>query len=101
MEELSEQEIERLFNLCRLAYSPEEKQAALEGIAKIVRYIDQLAAVPTDEVAPCVFAVLLENLGREDQLNDPDFPPLSRDEFLKAAPAHTAGMVRVPPIMNP
>ncbi len=101
MKELSEPDIERLFSLCRLAYSPEEKKAALQAVAKIIQYIDRLIEVPTDGVEPCVFVVPLENQGREDRLNDPDFPLVSRDEFLKAAPAQTAGMVRVPPVMTP
>lgn len=100
MAELTEEELERLFQLARLAYTEEERQSALRGIAKILKYVERLSAVPTDDVPPCVFAVAVTNMGREDTLNNPHFPPMSRDEFLKASPSHTAGMVRVPPTIS-
>ena len=97
MEKFNEKELEKLTKLCRIECTEEEKKALHHHLAKILQYIDQLNEVDTEGVEPC-YRVLenLSNVMREDQIGE----TLSRELFLANAPAHTGGMVRVPPVIK-
>lgn len=97
MFEFDEKEIDKLARLCRIACTPEEKKALKDQIGGVVKYMDQLKEVDTDGVEPC-YSVLenLTNVMREDEVGE----TLPRELFLGNAPAHTGGMVRVPPVIK-
>ncbi len=95
--ELSEEEIDKLSKLCRIACTTEEKAKLRGNLSKILGYVDQLRQVDTTGVPPCN-TVLEEttNVMRDDEPGD----LLPREVFLANAPAHVGGMIRVPPVIK-
>ena len=68
-----------------------------DDLKRILDFIDLLDQVDTEGVPTCDF--VLKNhrqLLREDRVEE----ILPRDEFLKNAPDHMGGMVKVPPIIR-
>jgi aspartyl-tRNA(Asn)/glutamyl-tRNA(Gln) amidotransferase subunit C len=94
---MTNEEIEKLSKLCRIACSEEEKEILRQNLSKVLGYIDQLKQIETNGIPPCntvlkdLFSVL-----REDEVAD----TLSRETFLANAPQHVGGMVRVPPVIQ-
>ena len=97
MEELKEQDIEKLSKLCRIECTDEEKKTLQGNLSKILNYVAQLQEVDTEGVPPC--NNVLESMGtvwRDDEVGT----LLPREQFLENAPAHTGGMIRVPPVIK-
>lgn len=92
------QTIEALIKLSRIHCTEEEEKELLSSLQKIVAYIEQLSELDTSNVEPC-FQVIptQQNVFREDRVGT----LLPRDEFLKNAPAHVGGMIKVPPVLKP
>ncbi len=97
MSELSDGTIEHLARLSRIAVTDADKKILYEDLNRIVDFIDLLEEVDTEGVATCDFVHKNhKHLLREDKVQD----MLPRDEFLKNAPDHMGGMVKVPPIIK-
>lgn len=93
---ISEEEIDRLSALCRIACTEEEKQSLRQSLTKVLTYVDMLSQVDVTNTPPCNTVLDdLCNVTREDIVQE----LLPRDLFLKESPAHTGGMIRVPPIL--
>ena len=97
MTQFDENGLAKLFHLCRIEYSGEEKKQFLKNFNKILSYIELLQEVQTDHVSPTnhLFETVSNQL-RDDEVSD----LLSRDDFLSNAPSHVGGMVRVPPVIK-
>lgn len=94
---MEESDFIKLTKLCRISCTDEEKVKFLKSLGNILKYIEALKEVNTDNVPPCNTVLeTLSNVMRDDTPG----AILSRDEFLANAPAHTGGMVRVPPVMK-
>jgi len=95
--ELTEEEIDKLSHLCRIACSAEEKAKLKANLSKILNYVDQLRQVDTKDVPPCNSVLEeLKSVMRDDEPGD----ILPREVFLANAPAHVGGMIRVPPVIK-
>lgn len=97
MANLDKETIKKLTRLCRIDCTEEEQDALLIDLKKILEYIEQLQEIDTENVPPCNQVLdNMANVTREDVVGQ----TLDRDFFLANAPSHTAGMVRVPPVMK-
>ena len=95
--DFEEGDIEKLTQLARIDCTGEEKKNLYQNLSKILDYIEQLSELDVSDVAPCNHILpTLKNVLREDVVKE----PLSREEFLKNAPASISSMVRVPPVLN-
>lgn len=94
---MTNDEIEKLSQLCRIACSNDEKEKLRLKLSKVLDYVDQLRLIDTEGLPPC-YTVLegLANVLREDEVAE----ELSRETFLANAPAHVGGMIRVPPVIQ-
>ncbi len=90
--------IKRLAKLCRIACSEEQEDALLHDMQKIIGYVEQLSEINTDAIVPCNYVA--STLSQTPFRADVPGQTLSRDEFLKNAPAHIGGMIRVPPVLR-
>ena len=94
---MEEEDFIKLTKLCRISCTDEEKAKFLKSLGNILKYIEALQEVNTDNIPPCNTVLdTLSNVMREDIPGE----ILSRDAFLANAPAHTGGMVRVPPVIK-
>lgn len=97
MDTLQESDIEKLSKLCRIECSEKEKEKLLANLKKILAYVTQLQEVDTTGVSPCNQVLQdMANVLRKDVSGD----LLEREKFLNNAPAHTGGMIRVPPVIK-
>jgi aspartyl-tRNA(Asn)/glutamyl-tRNA(Gln) amidotransferase subunit C len=95
---LDEPSIKKLIKLCRIHCTEEEEKELLESFEKIVTYFEQLNELDTSDVPPCFQVIASQkNVLREDRIG----ACLPREEFLKNAPAHVGGMIKVPPVLRP
>ncbi|HLH78175.1 MAG TPA: Asp-tRNA(Asn)/Glu-tRNA(Gln) amidotransferase subunit GatC [Candidatus Binataceae bacterium] len=91
--------LERVYDIARLArleLSPEEAQAMVSDLEKILDYVEQLNQLDTSAVAPT--AQVGDMLGglREDNASNTD----RAQEMLANAPAQQEQMFRVPNIIE-
>jgi aspartyl-tRNA(Asn)/glutamyl-tRNA(Gln) amidotransferase subunit C len=90
--------LRKLQTLSRIQCKPEEQEALLESLQNILKHMEQLSKVNTENVTACnhVLGELHYNITRPDALG----PLRSREEFLNNSPSHVGGMIRVPPILK-
>jgi aspartyl-tRNA(Asn)/glutamyl-tRNA(Gln) amidotransferase subunit C len=97
MAHFDEKDLLKLAKLSRIECSEEEQKKLLHNLKNILAYVEQLKEVDTEGVPPCSHVLeTLVNVMREDEVG----ATLSRDLFLSNAPAHTGGMIRVPPVIK-
>ena len=97
MTEITDEDIDHLAQLSRIAVTKEDKKILTQDLKGILDFIDLLDQVDTEGVKTCDF--VLKNhrhLLREDKVEE----ILPRDQFLKNAPEHMGGMIKVPPIIR-
>lgn len=96
MPHLDQEEIKKLTELCRIECTEEEKKNLLKDLESILAYVDQLQEIDTEHTLPCNHVLAdVANVMREDNVGE----TMPREVFLKNAPAHTGGLIRVPPVI--
>lgn len=94
---MDEAEFIKLTKLCHISCSEDERKNFLDSLGRVLEYIAALKEVNTAGVLPCNTVLeTLCNVMRDDSAGE----LLSREEFLSNAPAHTGGMIRVPPVIK-
>lgn len=99
MKTLTPDLLKTLTQLSRIHCTAEEEEALLEGLQKILAYIDQLNAVDTEGVEPCTQIIEEEPLLlRKDEVSE----RFDRELFLNQAPVPPVnGMICLPPFLEP
>jgi aspartyl-tRNA(Asn)/glutamyl-tRNA(Gln) amidotransferase subunit C len=93
---LSRADVEKVALLARLRLTDAELETITAELARIVGYVDQLAEVNTEGVAPMAHAIELANVFRDDAVA----PSLPRDEALANAPHHDDRGYLVPAVLG-
>ena len=94
---MDEKQLKNLQKLARIALTPEEEKKLLSNLKNILSHIDQLNEVDTEGVETCRHVTT----GSVAPLRE-DEPKrlIEREEFLKNAPDHIGGMIRVPKVIK-
>jgi aspartyl-tRNA(Asn)/glutamyl-tRNA(Gln) amidotransferase subunit C len=93
----SEDFIDELAQRCMIELNQDEKQHIRHDLEQVFKHIESLNEINTDNTSPCTHGHhFLENVVREDLVKN----CLDRETFLNNSPAHIAGMIRVPTIIN-
>ncbi len=96
MTDISKEEVEKLFHLCRIACSEEEKDTLKTHLSRTLAYMEELNAINTEGVEPCYHVLAShKHLLREDCEEE----LLTREDYL-ANTVHVGGLIRVPPVMK-
>jgi aspartyl-tRNA(Asn)/glutamyl-tRNA(Gln) amidotransferase subunit C len=85
-------QIQHVATLASLSLSDAETDAMATELAAIVKYVDELNEVPTDDVEPTAHVQLERAAWREDILE----PCLSHEDALAEAPEEAHGGFAVP-----
>jgi len=93
---ITEQEADYVALLGRLHLEPDEKKKYIAQLDDILKYMDKLAEVPTDDVQPMAGTVELYTPLREDEVR----PSLPIEEALSNAPARSGTSFRVPKVIE-
>ena len=85
-------DVEYLAQLARLILSEKEKKKFQKELNKIIRYIDQLNQVDTQNIPPTTHVIPMKNVLREDEAK----PSLTQKEALSNVPDKKDGYFKVP-----
>lgn len=89
---ISDETIEYVGILAKLALSGEEKEQAKKDMGEMLDYIDKLGELDTKGVEPMSHVFPVQNVFREDVVTNGDM----REDILKNAPGEKDGMFAVP-----
>lgn len=89
---ISDETIEYVGILAKLALSDEEKEQAKQDMGKMLDYIDKLSELDTTGIEPMSHVLSVQNVFREDVVTNGDL----REQTLKNAPGEKDNMFIVP-----
>lgn len=92
---LSVKDVREVAGLARLEFSDDELIVLTEQLGKIVSFVEQLSAVPTEGVEPLAHPLDVHSVTRTDQLAT----SLPREAALSNSPSHDQTYFLVPPVM--
>ncbi len=93
---LSREDVQKVSLLARLCLDDDELTTMTGQLGKIVAFVDQLAELDTDLVAPMAHAVDVANVFRDDAVRD----SLDRADALACAPRADGEFYLVPPVLG-
>lgn len=93
---ITPEQVDYVALLGRLRLEPEEKRKYLEQLDDILKYMDMLSEVSTDNVEPMAGTVELYTPLREDVV----LPSLSGEDALANAPAKEGTSFKVPKVIE-
>jgi aspartyl-tRNA(Asn)/glutamyl-tRNA(Gln) amidotransferase subunit C len=97
MSKISKEELETLEKLSRVRLTAEEREKLLENLGRVLAYVKLLDEVNTEGVKPCSHVI---STMRAPLREDEPMRLIPREEFLKNAPAHVGGMIKVPQVIK-
>lgn len=102
MSSLTPDEVDRIASLARLALTDQERELFGRQLADILSYVEQIAQVSTEGVAPTSHVQFERSVLREDVAR----PSLTREQVFANAPDRVpaagpaAGLFRVPKVIG-
>jgi len=89
-------DVENIAHLARLHLSDEEKKEAADSMSNILKLIDQMQSVNTDNIEPLAHAFDNVQRLRSDAVTETN----TRDELQKIAPEAEEGLFLVPKVIE-
>ncbi len=96
MAKVTQKDLEMVALLSRMEVSEQDREKYLRQLDAFLQYVDNLAALPTDDVEPLAHVLPINNVFREDTVR----PSLERDLALSNAPLQEDGYFKVPKILE-
>jgi aspartyl-tRNA(Asn)/glutamyl-tRNA(Gln) amidotransferase subunit C len=93
---LSKDEVRHVAMLARLGLEPGDEDFYAEQLSGILRHIDRLQQLDTEDIPPTAQVVEIASRLRDDEPR----PSLSQEDALANAPAKLDGFFRVPSIQE-
>lgn len=97
MAKLTLEEVEHIARLSKLELTDSEKTLYQEQLSNVLEYVDQLAEVNTDGVEPLANVTGLENIYRDDEVEESG---ISYKDIEKNAPKFKNGSFVVPGVFE-
>jgi aspartyl-tRNA(Asn)/glutamyl-tRNA(Gln) amidotransferase subunit C len=96
MTQISTDDVQHLAQLSSLQLDEAEVESLRTDLENIVGYIEQLSELDTTGVEPTYQVTDLQNVWREDAVDDYG---ISKEELLALAPAAEAHQIKVPKVL--
>jgi aspartyl-tRNA(Asn)/glutamyl-tRNA(Gln) amidotransferase subunit C len=93
---LDHDQVRRLARLARIAIRPDESEAVLARLNRVLGLIEEMRRVDTSGVEPMAHAQDVVQRLRDDKITEPD----QRDLYQAVAPAVEGGMYLVPKVIE-
>ena len=93
---LTKEQVEHIASLARLRLEEEEFGDVVDKLSRIVDFVDQLQAAPTEDVLPMAHPLDMSQRLRVDEVTEPD----QRDYVQQNAPETDAGYYLVPKVIE-
>jgi len=96
MTQISTDDVQHLAQLSSLQLGQTEVESLRTDLESIVGYIEQLSELDTTGVEPTYQVTDLQNVWREDEVNDYG---ISKEDLLALAPSAEAHQIKVPKVL--
>lgn len=93
---LTKDQVQHIATLARLKLADAEFDDVVVKLSRIVEFVDQLQAAPTDDVLPMAHPLNMSQRLRADEITEPNV----RDEAQKNAPQVEKGYYLVPKVIE-
>ena len=93
---LDKDQVQHIAMLARLRLADDEFAETQEKLSRIVDFVDQLTAAPTDDVVPMAHPLNQAQRLRPDQVTEAD----ERDKVQENAPSVSDGLYLVPKVLE-
>ena len=93
---LNKEQVQYIATLARLKLQDDEIADVVDKLSRIVDFVDQLQAAPTDDVVPMAHPLNMSQRLREDEITESD----QRDQVQKNAPSVVDGYYLVPRVIE-
>jgi aspartyl-tRNA(Asn)/glutamyl-tRNA(Gln) amidotransferase subunit C len=94
--EVNDALVDKLAHLARLKFDASEKEEIKKDLQKMIAFVEKLNELDTTGVEPLLHMSDEINVLREDEVKD----SISREDALKAAPAHDEQFFKVPKVIR-
>ncbi|MCG8574985.1 MAG: Asp-tRNA(Asn)/Glu-tRNA(Gln) amidotransferase subunit GatC [Flavobacteriales bacterium] len=94
--EITDELVDHIAHLARLNFEGTEKEAIKGDLDKVLKFVDQLNEVDTDDVEPLIFMTDAINVLREDKAE----VSISQEEALKNAPNKDSDYFKIAKVLN-
>lgn len=89
---LTKEEVEKIALLARLGLTEAEKEKFAKQLSSILDYVNQLKEVDTTGIAPTAQVTGLENVMREDEVNEVENE--TKEKLIKQAPVVEDNLIK-------
>ncbi len=93
---LTKEQVQHIATLSRLQLEDGESDDVVEKLSRIVDFVDQLQAAPTDDVLPMAHPLNMSQRLRADEVSETD----QREFIQENAPSTEAGYYLVPRVIE-
>jgi aspartyl-tRNA(Asn)/glutamyl-tRNA(Gln) amidotransferase subunit C len=93
---LTKEQVQHIATLARLKLADEEFDDVVDKLSRIVDFVDQLQAAPTDDVAPMAHPLNMSQRLRADEVTESD----DREHVQRNAPSVKEGFYLVPRVIE-
>ncbi len=93
---LTKEQVQHIATLSRLRLEEGESADVVEKLSRIVDFVDQLQAAPTDDVLPMAHPLNMSQRLRADEVSEAD----EREFIQQNAPSTEAGYYLVPKVIE-
>ena len=93
---LTKEQVQHIATLARLKLADEEFDDVVDKLSRIVDFVNQLQAAPTDNVVPMAHPLNMSQRLRADEVTESD----QRDRFQENAPSTEDGFYLVPRVIE-
>jgi aspartyl-tRNA(Asn)/glutamyl-tRNA(Gln) amidotransferase subunit C len=94
--EVNDALIDKLANLARLSFEPEEKERLKKDLQKMIAFVEQLQVLDTEGELPVLQMSTNTDVLRDDELKN----TISREEALRNAPVTDGVFFKVPKVIS-
>ncbi len=92
---MKKSDIEHIARLAKLKLSDKEIEKFASELAPVLKYVDQLKELPTDDVEPLITASDIEYWMREDKVERIS----TTEDAVSNAPEKAGNLFKVPPVV--
>ncbi len=93
---ISLEDVEYAAELARLDLQPDEKEALVDQLGRILQYIGKLNELDTEGVEPTSHVLTIQNVFRKDRADE----PMNREDALQLAPDASGAFFQAPKVIE-
>ena len=93
---INKSKVEKLAKLSRLSFNDQEIDAMISDLEEILKFVDKLNEINTDDISPLTHIHGANNIYRNDYPKNLDI----KTKILENAPNHNSDYIKVPKVLR-